>query len=435
MKTFTLPGVAAAVAACGLSLAAQTPSPAPKTAPRQASTPATKPAMAVAHKTDQPAAEPQPDVVKTYCVGCHNDRGKDRAGSLTLASFDASHAEQQPEIAEKMIQKLRAGMMPPPGARASRAGGALAVRRRRSKTRSIAAAALKPNPGRRPFQRLNRAEYAALGERAPRCRRRRQRVPAARHDERRLRQHRRRADLLGDADGRLPARAPQDLDPRGRRSQRERRPKPPSRCRAPQSQMQHIDGTPWGTRGGIVARPHVPGRRRILVPRSCCTARRRASCSAACSSRERADRCVDQRRARRAARHQLPDDRDRQERPEPDDAARFTSKRARSTSRRRSSRSSTASIDDLMAPIDYTLADTEIRRQRRHHDPAARARLQHHRSVPRHRRLRYAEPPQDLHLPADVARRRNAVRAPDPRVSSRAKPTAGRRRAATSSRC
>ena len=114
MNIFTLPAVAAVIAAGSLTLAAQT-APAPAKPAR--ATPATKPAMAVAHKTEQAAAEPQSDIVKTYCVGCHNDRGKDRAGSLTLASFDAAHAEQQPEIAEKMIRKLRLGMMPPPGAR------------------------------------------------------------------------------------------------------------------------------------------------------------------------------------------------------------------------------------------------------------------------------------------------------------------------------
>ena len=115
MKTFTLPGVAAGVLACGLSLAAQTTQAPPKPAPPAA--PAPKPAMAVAHKTEPPAADAQPDIVKTYCIGCHNDKGKDRAGSLTLASFDASHPEQQPETAEKVVRKLRLGMMPPPGAR------------------------------------------------------------------------------------------------------------------------------------------------------------------------------------------------------------------------------------------------------------------------------------------------------------------------------
>src|SRR5215217_7304625 len=95
--------------AFGWSLAAQSP------APRKPATAAPKPAMAVAHKTTTPPATPEPDVVKQYCVGCHSEKGK--AGGLSLAAFDASHADQQVDVAEKMIHKVRLGMMPPPGAR------------------------------------------------------------------------------------------------------------------------------------------------------------------------------------------------------------------------------------------------------------------------------------------------------------------------------
>ena len=64
------------------------------------------------------------------------------------------------DVAEKMIRKLRAGMMPPPGAArpdaATRADMVRAL-----ETAMDTAAALHPNPGWRPFQRLNRVEYAA----------------------------------------------------------------------------------------------------------------------------------------------------------------------------------------------------------------------------------------------------------------------------------
>ena len=66
--------------------------------------------------------ESQTAVVKRYCTGCHSDRGK--AGNLSLASFDAAKVTSNVEIAEKMIRKLRAGMMPPAGAQASGARGA-----------------------------------------------------------------------------------------------------------------------------------------------------------------------------------------------------------------------------------------------------------------------------------------------------------------------
>src|SRR5207249_4681497 len=61
-------------------------------------------------------------------------------------------------VAEKMIRKLRAGMMPPPQARRPDAATIQSFYETLENTID-AAAALKPNPGWRPFQRLNRAEY------------------------------------------------------------------------------------------------------------------------------------------------------------------------------------------------------------------------------------------------------------------------------------
>jgi hypothetical protein len=96
-------------------------------------------------------------MVKQYCVTCHNDRAK--AGQLSLASFDAAKASEHLEVSEKMIRKLRAGMMPPAGARRPEPAQikALAVA---LESRVDRAALTNPNPGSRPFQRLNRAEYA-----------------------------------------------------------------------------------------------------------------------------------------------------------------------------------------------------------------------------------------------------------------------------------
>src|SRR5206468_10136904 len=74
-----------------------------------------KPAMAAAHTPAAPAAEAQTALVKQYCAGCHSDKGK--AGQLTLAAFDVAQVADHAETGEKMIRKLRAGMMPPPGAR------------------------------------------------------------------------------------------------------------------------------------------------------------------------------------------------------------------------------------------------------------------------------------------------------------------------------
>jgi mono/diheme cytochrome c family protein len=95
--------------------------------------------------------------VQQYCVTCHGERGK--AGGLSLAGFDVSRAHEHPDTSEKMIQKLRAGMMPPAGARRPDEATIDALRRS-LEARMDQWAAANPNPGWRPFQRLTRAEYA-----------------------------------------------------------------------------------------------------------------------------------------------------------------------------------------------------------------------------------------------------------------------------------
>src|SRR5687767_6636051 len=69
------------------------------------------PAMTASQTAGTMSIEVQNTLVATTCVTCHNDQGK--AGGLSLQSFDAAKIEQNAEVAEKMIHKLRAGMMPP----------------------------------------------------------------------------------------------------------------------------------------------------------------------------------------------------------------------------------------------------------------------------------------------------------------------------------
>ncbi len=102
-------------------------------------------------------AEAQTALVKQYCAPCHSERG--RAGGLSLAGFDASTIVERPELAEKMIRKLRTGMMPPAGAKRPE-GRLLADVATALEGRIDRASAPNPNPGFRPFQRANRAEYA-----------------------------------------------------------------------------------------------------------------------------------------------------------------------------------------------------------------------------------------------------------------------------------
>jgi len=125
--------------------------PAPvRSTPRR---PATRPVASVAPAMSSAA---QTELVATYCGTCHSDRAK--AGGLSLAGFSAMRAAESPDVVEKMLRKLRAGMMPPAGAKRPPAGSldelTVALEARMDEH-----AAVNPNPGWRPFQRLNRAEY------------------------------------------------------------------------------------------------------------------------------------------------------------------------------------------------------------------------------------------------------------------------------------
>ena len=54
-------------------------------------------------------------VVLSYCTGCHNDVTRTQFADLTLQHYDVARAAELAPTTEKMIAKLRAGMMPPPG--------------------------------------------------------------------------------------------------------------------------------------------------------------------------------------------------------------------------------------------------------------------------------------------------------------------------------
>jgi mono/diheme cytochrome c family protein len=171
MKRLAIAAIVAAIPAWLVAAQTSQPvSPKPSAAPIAKTDAPTKP---VAEKPTQPtaakitpaASRPTTDtlgpaeqtaLVKTYCTGCHNDRMK--SGQLTLASFDAAEAASHVETTEKMIRKLRAGMMPPPGVKRPEPAQIQALVTA-LETRVDRAAALNPNPGSRPFQRLNRAEY------------------------------------------------------------------------------------------------------------------------------------------------------------------------------------------------------------------------------------------------------------------------------------
>ena len=101
--------------------------------------------------------ESQNAVVADYCVMCHSDEAM--TAGFSLETFDVGRAEQAAPVAEKMIRKLRAGMMPPSFA-PKPDPAEIADLARTLEERIDEMAAKSPNPGGRTFQRLNRAEYA-----------------------------------------------------------------------------------------------------------------------------------------------------------------------------------------------------------------------------------------------------------------------------------
>ncbi len=95
-------------------------------------------------------------VVKQYCQKCHNQTM--RRGNLSLTDFDVGAPDAKADVAEKVVAKLRSGMMPPVGS-ARPSVDTLDALVTSLERQLDASAVAHPNPGRRTFQRLNRAEY------------------------------------------------------------------------------------------------------------------------------------------------------------------------------------------------------------------------------------------------------------------------------------
>ncbi len=103
-----------------------------------------------------PLDETLNEVVQQYCVRCHSDRRM--TGNMSLEGFDIGNPMTEAELAEKVVHKLRAGMMPPATSRRP-PEDTLALLAETLENALDKAARDNPNPGYRTFQRLNRAEY------------------------------------------------------------------------------------------------------------------------------------------------------------------------------------------------------------------------------------------------------------------------------------
>src|SRR5580704_4010048 len=110
---------------------------------------------AVSQTTAMPVTAQQA-LVNRYCLGCHNDKLK--SGGFSWTKIDPAHPDRNAQEAEKVIRKLRVGLMPPPGAPRPEAPTIRAF------AASLEAgidqvAAVHPDPGGPALHRLNRTEY------------------------------------------------------------------------------------------------------------------------------------------------------------------------------------------------------------------------------------------------------------------------------------
>ena len=102
------------------------------------------------------AASPQRAMLDRYCVTCHSDIQEKLP---SLQTVDTSNVAADAEIFEKVVRKLRAGLMPPAG-RPRPDRSTLDSFTSWLETNLDRAAAARLNPGRtEPLHRLNRAEY------------------------------------------------------------------------------------------------------------------------------------------------------------------------------------------------------------------------------------------------------------------------------------
>ena len=101
-------------------------------------------------------ALPAQGVVDRYCVTCHNARMK--AGGLALDALKVADAAREAQTWEKVVRKVRTGMMPPSGAprpdRPALDGLAASVEDAIDRAASAA-----PDPGAPSLHRMNRTEY------------------------------------------------------------------------------------------------------------------------------------------------------------------------------------------------------------------------------------------------------------------------------------
>jgi len=115
---------------------------------------AQKPAATPAARSQASDVAPQRAAVDQYCVSCHN--AKLKTANLMLDQLDLAHLGDHAEIGEKVVRKLRAGMMPPAGMPRPDAAAREALIAWMESELDRSAVTHLPAPG---LHRLNRTEY------------------------------------------------------------------------------------------------------------------------------------------------------------------------------------------------------------------------------------------------------------------------------------
>ena len=200
------------------------------------------------------ASEELDTVVQTYCQPCHNDVML--TGNMSLQGFSVDDPVERAETVEKMIVKLRAGMMPPPGMPRPSPDTLLTLVTTLEEAMDQNYAD-SPNPGIRAFPRLNRAEYAAMVEDLLALE-----VDAA--DWLPLDTKSNNFDNFGDAQALSPTLLEAYLNAAGEISRmavgNDRAPQINTTYTNPnyisQHPWDHVAGAPYGTRGGMVINHH-----------------------------------------------------------------------------------------------------------------------------------------------------------------------------------
>src|ERR1051325_3958623 len=98
----------------------------------------------VAVGAEAQVASPNQALIKRYCVTCHNRRLK--TAKVEFDALELAHPENNAVVWERAIRKLRAGMMPPPGAPRPAVADAQALASYLETTLDKAAG-MNPNPG------------------------------------------------------------------------------------------------------------------------------------------------------------------------------------------------------------------------------------------------------------------------------------------------